>query len=207
MIINGSLRGAIGNSGALAKRAAQVLTNELDQQVTELTLTDPLPTIREVYDLLIACDGFVVVTGVYWNNWSSPLQRFIEVTTAFENAPAFFGKPVACAVTMDSVGGIEVAARLQAVFGGLGCWNPPCSTLVLSRTGQEAIDASAGKDNDPNNDVWGMEDLSIVLQNLVTAAAMPRNNWMAWTHTGLVIPDGPWPGEGSLDMGTPKFLL
>jgi len=207
MIINGSLRGAVGNSGALAKRAAQVLTNELDQQVTVLTLTDPLPTIRAVYDLLTGCDGFVVVTGVYWNNWSSPLQRFIEVTTAFENTPAFFGKPVACAVTMDSVGGIEVAARLQAVFGGLGCWSPPCSTLVLSRTGQEAMEASAGKEHDPNNDVWRMEDLSIVLQNLVTAAAMPRNNWIAWPHTELVIPDGPWPGEGSLDMGTPKFLL
>jgi chromate reductase len=207
MIINGSLRGAAGNSGAVSKQAAQVLTNGLQQQATVLTLTDPLPTIREVYELLAGCDGFLVITGVYWNNWSSPLQRFIEVTTAFENTPAFFGKPVACAVTMDSVGGIEVAARLQAVFGGLGCWSPPCSTVVLSRTGQEAIDASTGSANDPNNDVWRMDDLQIVLQNLVIAAAMPRNNWVAWPHTELVIPDGPWPGEGPLDMGTPKFLL
>ena len=134
------------------------------------------------------------------------MQRFIEVTTAFENTPAYFGKPVACAVTMDSVGGIEVAARLQAVFGGLGCWSPPCSTVVLSRTGQEAIDASTGNEDDPNNDVWRMDDLQIVLQNLVTAAAMPRHNWVAWPHTELQIPDGPWPGEGPLDLGTPKFL-
>jgi multimeric flavodoxin WrbA len=196
MIINGSLRGAAGNSGAVAKQAAQVLTSGLQQQATVLTLTDPLPTIREVYEQLTSCDGFLVITGVYWNNWSSPLQRFIEVTTAFENTPAFFGKPVACAVTMDSVGGIEVAARLQAVFGGLGCWSPPCSTVVLSRTGQEAIDASAGSANDPNNDVWRMDDLTIVLQNLVIAAAMPRHNWVAWPHIELVIPDGPWPGYG-----------
>lgn len=206
MIINGSLRGAVGNSGAVAKQAAQMLVNDYKQQVTLLTLTDALPTVRQVYDGLAACDALLVISGVYWNNWSSPLQRFIEVTTAFENTPAFFGKPVACAVTMDSVGGIEVAARLQAVFGGLGCWSPPCSTVVLSRTGQEAIEASAGKEDDPNNDVWRIDDLSVVLQNLVTAAAMPRNNWMAWPHTELVIPDGPWPGEGPLDLGTPKFL-
>jgi chromate reductase len=206
LIINGSLRGTAGNSGALAKQTAHILVNELKQQATLLTLTDPQPTIREVYDLLASCDGFLVVTGVYWNNWSSPLQRFIEVTTAFENTPAFFGKPVACAVTMDSVGGIEVAARLQAVFGGLGGWSPPCSTIVLSRTGQEAMAASAGQECDPNEDVWRMDDLPIVLQNLATAAAMPRNNWIAWPHTELIIPDGPWPNEGPLNMGSPKFL-
>ncbi|WP_236386680.1 NAD(P)H-dependent oxidoreductase [Chitinophaga filiformis] len=206
LIINGSLRGAAGNSGALAKQAAQVLVNDLQQEVSVLTLTDPLPGIREVYDLLTSCDGFLVITGVYWNNWSSPLQQFIEVTTAFENTPAFFGKPVACAVTMDSVGGIEVAGRLQAVFGGLGCWSPPCSVIVLSRTGQEAVAASAGQEDDPNEDVWRMADLSAVLQNLVTAAGMPRNNWIAWPHSALTIPDGPWPGKGPLDLGSPRFL-
>ncbi|AEW00331.1 FMN reductase [Niastella koreensis] len=205
LIINGSLRGAAGNSGAVAKQAAEMLKG-LQHQATLLTLTDPLPTIREVYELLTGCDGLLVITGVYWNNWSSPLQRFIEVTTAFENTPAYFGKPVACAVTMDSVGGIEVAARLQAVFGGLGCWSPPCSTVVLSRTGQEAIEASTGNEDDPNNDVWRIADLQIVLQNLTMAAAMPRHNWVAWPHTELKISDGPWPGEGPLDLGTPKFL-
>lgn len=206
LIINGSLRGTTGNSGAVAKQAAQVLVNDFQQEAIQLTLTDPLPMIRDVYDLLTGCDGFLVVTGVYWNNWSSPLQRFIEVTTAFENTPAFFGKPVACAVTMDSVGGIEVAARLQAVFGGLGCWSPPCSTIVLSRTGQEAMAASVGKENDPNEDVWRIADLSIVLQNLASAVGMPRNNWVAWPHTELTIPDGPWPVDGVLDMGSPRFL-
>jgi chromate reductase len=206
LIINGSLRGTVGNSYALARQAEEMLVNNFQQSATLLTLTDPLPTVNGVYELLAACDGFLVVTGVYWNNWSSPLQRFVEVATAFENTPAFFGKPVACAVTMDSVGGIEVAARLQAVFGGLGCWSPPCSTLVLSRTGQEAMDATAGKEDDPNEDVWRMDDLHIVLQNLITAAAIPRSNWIAWPHSELIIPNGPWPEKGPLDMGTPKFL-
>lgn len=206
LIINGSLRGTAGNSAAVAKQAALILVNELKQQATLLTLTDPQPTVQTVYDLLVSCDGFLVVTGVYWNNWSSSLQRFIEVTTAFENTPAFFGKPVACAVTMDSVGGMEVAARIQAVFGGLGCWTPPCSTLVISRTGQEAMAASAGQEEDLNKDVWRLEDFPIVLQNLATAAAMPRNHWIAWPHAELMIPNGPWPDTGPLNMGTPKFL-
>lgn len=206
LIINGSLRGTAGNSYAVSKHAEQLLVNELQQQVTLLTLTDPQPSINDMYKLLFNSDAFLVVTGVYWNNWSSPLQRFVEITTAFENTPAFFGKPVASAVTMDSVGGIEVAARLQAVFGGLGCWSPPCSTVVLSRTGQEAMDASAGSEDDPNEDVWRLDDLQIVLKNLVTAAAMPRNNWLAWPHTELIIPNGPWPDKGPIDMGTPKFL-
>jgi chromate reductase len=206
LLINGSLRGAAGNSAAVATHAARVLVNGLQQQAAVLTVTDPQPTIREVYNLLAGCDGFLVITGVYWNNWSSPLQRFIEVATTFENTPAFFGKPVACAVTMDSVGGLEVAARLHAVFGGLGCWSPPCSTVVLSRTGQEAMAASAGSDDDPNADVWRLDDLQVVLKNLAAAAAMPRHHWVAWPHTELTIPDGPWPDKGPLDMGTLQFL-
>ncbi|RFM33497.1 NAD(P)H-dependent oxidoreductase [Chitinophaga silvisoli] len=202
LVLNGSLRGNTGNSAVLANHAVTLL----GQQATMLTLSDQLPGIREVYDLLASCDGILVVSGVYWNNWSSPLQRFIEVVSAFENTPAFFGKPVACAVSMDSVGGIEVAARLHAVFSGLGCWSPPCATVVVSRTGQEAIAASAGMDDDPNEDVWRMDDLSIVVHNLVTAAAMPRDNWKAWPHSALHIPDGPWPANGALDLESPKFL-
>ncbi|SFW27437.1 NAD(P)H-dependent oxidoreductase [Chitinophaga sancti] len=202
LIINGSLRGTSGNSAALAKHAAAIL----GKQATILTLSDPLPGIREMYQLLASSAGFLVISGVYWNNWSSPLQRFIEVVSAFENTPAFFGKPVACAVSMDSVGGIEVAARLHGVFGGLGCWTPPCSTLVISRTGQEAIAASAGKENDPNEDVWRLDDLSVVLHNLQTAAAMPQPAWKAWPHRELQIADGPWPGSGALDLESPKFL-
>lgn len=206
LIINGSLRGATGNSAAVMSAAVKILADDLQQTVKQLTLAGPMPPVREVYDLLVDCDALLVISGVYWNNWSSPLQRFIEVTTAFENTPAFFGKPVACAVTMDSVGGIEVAARLQAVFGGLGCWSPPCSTLVLSRTGQEAMAASAGQQDDLNEDVWRMTDLSIVLQNLTTAAGMSRDKWIAWPHSELTVPDGPWPESGALDMGSPKFL-
>lgn len=201
LIINGAIRGAAGNSGALANAALQQLPG-----ASLLDLTAPPATIKAVHELLLAHDAFLIVTGVYWNNWGSPLQRFLEVATAFENSPAFFGKPVACAVTMDAVGGIEVAARIHAAFSGLGCWSPPCSSLVLSRVAQEAINASREVVDNPNEDVWRIDDLVIVLKNLVTAASMNSSAWVAWPHVALKISDGPWPATGILDMQTPRFL-
>ena len=171
-----------------------------------INLSEPKPDIKKVYDLLSESDGFLIVTGTYWNNWSSSLQRFIEVITTFENTPALFGKPIACAVSVDSVGGADVAARIHAVFSGLGCWSPPCSTLVVSRIGQEAVAASKGKMNDPNEDVWRVEDIEIVLQNLVTASDMQRTSWIAWPHTKLKIANDQWPENGDLDLGSQVFL-
>lgn len=206
LVLNASLRGTTGNSWALVSKAKDWFGQEKNLSVEVLTLTDPMPATQQVYDLLAAADGFLVVTGVYWNSWSSPLQRFLEVATAFENTPAFFGKPVACAVTMDSVGGTDVASRLQGVFSGLGCWSPPCSTLVLSRVGLEAIAASAGQPDDPNEDVWRPDDLVIVWKNLVAAMQVSRVQWVAWPHVTLPAPEGAWPGTGPLDMGSPRFL-
>ena len=174
LIINGSIRGNRGNSGALAKIAEALITSNLAATASIIHLAEPKPSIKEVYDLLTRSDGFLIVTGTYWNNWGSPLQRFIEVATAFENSPAFFGKPLACAITMDSVGGVEVAARIQAVFSGLGCWSPPCSTVVISRVGQEAILASKEQMEDANEDVWRVTDLNIILKNLITATTLPN---------------------------------
>lgn len=205
LIINGSVRGKKGNSWKLAKIAAQLLKAQGVKPII-LNLSEPKPAIKQVYDLLDASDALLIVSGTYWSNWGSPLQRFIEVITAFENSPALLGKPVAAAVTMDSVGGAEVAARIQAVFSGLGCWQPPCSTLVLSRIAQEAIAASAGSKDDPNEDVWRTDDISIVLKNLVAATAVDKSIWTSWPHIRSKIPGGEWPETGDLDFRTPKFI-
>lgn len=206
LIINGSIRGEDGNSWGLKNIAEKVLVEDLKANCISLTLTNLLGTVKEVYDLLVSSDAFLIITGVYWNNWSSCLQRFIEVATAFENSPAFFGKPVACAVSMDSVGGIEVAGRIHSVFSGLGCWSPPCSTLVISRIGQEAVLASRGMDDDPNKDVWRLDDIKIVLKNLVNATQFDKKSWISWPHVELKIPTEKWPESGSLNMNTPRFL-
>ncbi len=206
LIINGSIRGKKGNSWKLSKIAEKVLKSEHSAYVSIINLSEPKPSIKEVYDILNSSDGFLVVSGTYWNNWGSPLQRFIEIITTFENSPALFGKPLACAVTMDSVGGAEVASRIQSVFSGLGCWNPPCSTLVVSRVGQEAVLSSKGQTEDPNEDVWRVDDIDIVLKNLVTATTLQNNLWVSWPHIELKIPNGKWPEIGTLDLDTPKFI-
>ncbi|WP_118972548.1 flavodoxin family protein [Taibaiella koreensis] len=206
LILNGSLRGDRGNSHALVQYAQTLIAARPDATSAVLTLAAIRDSVEAVYEQLCGCDGLLVVSGVYWNSWSSPMQRFVEVATAFEQSPAFWGKPVACAVSMDSVGGVEVAARIHGTFSGLGCWSPPCSTLVVSRVGQEAIQASQGKPDDPNDDVWRPEDLETVIGNLLRAAAWDRTGWQQWPHVGLQPLSGPWPGQGELDMGTPLFL-
>jgi len=205
LIINGSVRGMQGNSGSIAQKALTYLNSKKDITATILTLTDPMPDIKAVYHLLAGHDGFLVISGVYWNNWGSPLQKFIEIVTVFENSPAFFGKPVACAISMDSVGGIETAGRLHAVFSGFGCWSPPCSTLVISRVGQEAVDATKGTANDPNEDVWRLDDIEVVLDNLVVSTQI-NGKWISWPHVELSIAEGPWPDTGAVDLGSPRFL-
>lgn len=207
VVLNGSIRGDEGNSGAFAEQALRYMRMHHSHiQVQVLHLAGSMPSVPQVYSLLEEADGFLVISGVYWNSWGSPLQRFIEVATAFENSPAFFGKPIACAISMDSVGGSDVAARLQAAFAGLGCWSSPCSTLVVSRVGLEAIQKTKGTVDDPNEDVWRPSDLEIVLDNLAQAVAIDRSLWKAWPHVELDVPRGEWPTGGLLDLGAPKFI-
>ncbi len=205
LIVNGSVRGNLGNSAAIAEKAADIINQSNKGKATILTLTNPMPGIIQVQELLLAHDAFLIISGVYWNNWGSPLQKFIEVFTSCENTPVFWGKPVGCIVSMDSVGGVEVAGRLHAVFSGLGCWSPPCTTLVLSRVGQEAIEASKGLDDDPNEDVWRLDDMEVVIENLLRATTLDCE-WKAWPHVAYKLTDAPWPTTGPLDIGGPKFI-
>jgi len=205
LIINGSLRGGSGNCGRLAELALSEAAAHEAAAVSVLTLADPMPPIEAVQQLLEAADGFLVLSGVYWNSWGSPLQRFLEVATVFENSPVFFGKPVACAVTMDSVGGSDIAARIHASFAGLGCWSPPCAALVVSRIAEFAVAQSRGSADDPNEDVWRIDDLRVVIRNLLAAARL-EGDWTSWKNVSLHIEGGPWPESGSLDLGSPRFV-
>lgn len=205
LILNGSIRGKTGNCASVAAGATAMLERLPDISVSTLVLADPMPALGAVQQSLLAADAFLVVSGVYWNSWGSPLQRFLEVATIFENGAEFFGKPLAAVVTMDSVGGTDVAARMHASFSGLGCWSPPCSTLVVSRVAEYAVAQTARWPEDPNEDVWRIADLEVVLRNLVTAARL-RGEWVAWDKTALRLEGGDWPGTGSLDLGSLRFL-
>lgn len=194
-----------GNSGriiGMLEKNAEPLDSG---SVEVLTVTEQMPTVKEIKNLLSKHDSFLVVSGNYWGSWSSSLQRFIEVVTAYENTPVFFGKPMACVISMDSVGGMDLAARLHSVFSGFGCWSPPCSTVVLSRTAQEAIAASRNRDGDSNEDVWRPSDIDFLVENLLVSEKI-KAPWKAWPHLEFKIDEGAWPETGPIDFGEEPFL-
>jgi NAD(P)H-dependent FMN reductase len=205
LVLNGSLRGPDGNTGWLLGYAAERLADRCD--VDALHLADPLPDLDALADRLRAADALIVGTGVYWQSWGSPLQRFLEVFTPHENTDLFFGKPVACLVTMDSVGGSELAARLVAVFTALGCLVPPCTTLVVSRVALEA----SGRPRplalaSPNDNVLFLDDLDVVLDNVLEGSRAGRQRYRPWGVRALTAAVGPYPATGRLDLGSPRFL-
>jgi len=206
LIINASIRGQQGNSYAIALSAKNYIEKTQSANAEIYDLTHPKNTIQEVYTLLKNADGYIIISGTYWNNISSTLQRFIEVCTPFENTDAFFGKPVSTIISMDSVGGIEVANKIISAFSGLGCWTPPCSTIILSRLGEEAVKQTQDWENDPNEDVWRLEDIEILIDNLTIAIQMEREKWKVWPNIKLHLEDGKWPECGDLNMDNPKFF-
>jgi chromate reductase len=186
LIINGSLRGEEGDGYRLALKALEYAKQHEGVHAKIFSLASQQSSAKELYELLEAADGFVVISGTYWNNISSLLQHFAEVCTAFENSPAFFGKPITALVTMDSVGGVEVANKIHHIFQGLGCWSPPCSTVVISRIGEKAVQDSIANGDDENDDVWRISDIEITIQNLITATTFPRNEWKCWPFKRLI---------------------
>jgi chromate reductase len=208
LLLNGSLRGPEGNTGWLLQRAAERLASAGHETAT-LHLADPLPDLATLASTLRSADGFVVGTGVYWQSWGSPLQRFLEVFTPHENTDLFFAKPVATVVTMDSVGGSELAARLTGVMTSLGCTAAPCSTLVVSRVALEARGPAGLRpltEHDPNDDVWSLDDLEVVLHNLVEATPDGQRHYRPWAVRSLTPAVGAYPATGRLDLGSPRFL-
>ncbi len=206
LIINASIRGQQGNSYAIALSAKNYIEKTQNANVEIYDLTHPKSTVQEVYALLEKTDAYIVISGTYWNNISSTLQRFIEVCTPFENTNAFFGKPVSTIISMDSVGGIEVANKIISSFSGLGCWTPPCSTIILSRLGEEAVKLTQDFEDDPNEDVWRLEDIEILIDNLIIASQIEKKKWKVWPNIQLHLENGQWPESGDLNMDNPKFL-
>lgn len=203
LLLNGSLRADAGNTGWLLAEAGARL-ERLGAEVVTWHLAGPMPPVEEVLTGLREAEAFVVGTGVYWHGWGSPLQRFLEVFTPHEGTDAFFGKPVSALVTMDSVGGSELAARLLHVFGSLGCLVPPCSTLVLSRLALRHGDGVRPLAED--DDVWSLADLDVVLHNTLAGRPGGDRDWRGWGCRALRAPRGPYPEAGPLDLGSPRFL-
>ncbi|HKO48040.1 MAG TPA: NAD(P)H-dependent oxidoreductase [Polyangiaceae bacterium] len=199
LLLNGSLRGIDGNTARLLQRAAESLP--VTWQADALCLADYSGTVEALVDRLAEADAFLIGSGVYWGSWGSPLQRFLEVISSHELSRCFLGKPAGALISADSVGGLDVAQRLLGAFSLLGCLVPPLSCVVLSR----AACAASFADPEANADVWQLEDLEIVVQNLVLARASAETIWATWPVRQLARIEGEYPAHGALGAGLEKF--
>jgi NAD(P)H-dependent FMN reductase len=197
LIINGALRGAGGNTARVLAGARTRFASELD--VRDLVLAEYTGTVEAMAHELQQADAFLFATGVYWGSWGSPMQRFLEVMTWLEGSDALVGKPAGVVVTMDSVGGQDVAQRLLAVLATLGCLVPPMPMVVVSRL-STAVEGAPG-----NEDVWRVDDIHGLVENLRIAGAARSLPWRSWAFERTVAPSGPYPAAGPLDLGLPSF--
>lgn len=206
LALNGGVRGDDGDA-AEAMRAALAFAGDVD--VAPVTLAMYKGTVEAMVQLVTDADALLFATGTYWSSWGSPLQRFLEVMTPLEATPAFLGKPAACVVTMDSVGGVDVGARLLGALSTMGCATAPFPLVVLSRVGF-AVQGKPGFD-----DVWQPRDLEVTMANLVAHARVARDARnaatrehapVAWSVDKGRLPKGPWPATGPLDLGFPRMM-
>jgi NAD(P)H-dependent FMN reductase len=200
LLLNGSVRGSTGNTARLLAHAAELLPS--GWQGDTLSLAEYSGSIEALVERLLAADALLLGSGVYWGSWGSPLQRFLEIISAFELSPCFMGKPVGAALSVDSVGGLDIAQRLLGAFSLMGCVVPPLSTLVVSRVGTAATRA----DPVANEDVWQIADLDVVVQNLILAQSARAVPWATWPVRKLARVEGPYPAHGVLAAGLDKFV-
>lgn len=163
LIVNGSLGGDEGNTAQVLSRAKPLLEDRAE--LIELTLAKE-PSLEKIASELQRADAFVFATGTYWDSWGSPLQLFFERTTDLEAGDTWLGKPAAVIVTMHSVGGKEVLSRLQGVLSTLGAFIPPMSGMAYSLAGHLALQ---GPENEFQKDIWQLEDLKVIANNLIVA--------------------------------------
>jgi NAD(P)H-dependent FMN reductase len=197
LFLNGSVRGRSGDSNTLIEAARGYLP--ADATCDEVVLADYDGSVEALAGRLRASDILLCVTGVYWSSWGSPLQRFFEVFASFELSDCFLGKPAGVLVSMDSVGGADVAQRLQGVLGWFGCLAPPLSSVVISRVGASARGRAGFED------VFQLEDIEVVVQNLFTAADAGEKRWRTWPIQRAGAAAGPYPHSGVLETGIARL--
>tara|TARA_R110000868_G_scaffold197846_5_gene444069 strand:- start:2209 stop:2874 length:666 start_codon:yes stop_codon:yes gene_type:complete len=203
LIINGSYNGEAGQSALIANK----ISKELCQQNDFKTLTLKTETDKDQWDeLLNWADGFIFLTGTYWDSWGSPLQSFFEQTTEWETSERWLGKPAICIVTMHSVGGKSILSRLQGVLSTLGLSLPPLSGLVFSLTTK--LLQSSGSDH--ADDFWQLDEINHLFHNLNVQIELNQKlmpNWSAWNVDRADV-KRPWLKESDFTLqGIDQKLL
>jgi NAD(P)H-dependent FMN reductase len=200
VVLNGSLRGEDGDGAALSARV-RARAEALGHSVDCVVLATLGGSVQALVDRLARADGFVVVTGTYWGSWGSPLQRFFEHLTPCEATPVFLGKPCAAVVSMDSVSGAEVGARLLSVLNLFGCAVVPLGLVALSRVGR-VVEHDADY-----ADVWQLRDVDVLVENVSRAMSTTTKPTVAWeVHRDSAALDLDYRAPGALAVGVPGLL-
>ena len=183
LILNGSPSGHKGNCEVLIRNLTAKIKNNSEWKKTKVQIIQ-LSEIKwtsvetkKVFARIEMAQGFIFVTGTYWDSWGSPLQIFLENVTPLEGGSAFLGKPAVVLVLNHSVGGKGVLSRLQGVLSTLGCFIPPMSGMVYSWVSQQVLKKSSPED--AQSDLWSLEDLTQILENFKKALLI-QVKWTSW---------------------------
>jgi len=177
-IINGAIGGKNGNTGSLIKKIRKKI-NKIDPnikiKILHLHKDFFWPKVRHI---IKESDALIFCTGTYWDSWGSNMQQLFEKMTEIEGKKHLLGKPAGVIVTMHSVGGKEVASRMQGVLCSMGCVLPPFSAFAYIYADHVAHQSRyLGKKL--LDDVWHIEDLQAFLSNIIKYAK-DEKDWQVW---------------------------
>lgn len=173
VLFNGSPQGRKGNCQKLIHQIQKSLKSQASLEVIHLSEKRSLKPVLEKFK---AADGFIFVTGTYWDSWGSPLQKLLEDMTALEGCVDLLGKPCAVFVLMHSVGGKGVLSRLQGVLSTMGFLIPPMGGMVYSLASDLALKNSKSSHKD---DFWALDDIHRILKNLLLSLEI-KVAWQVW---------------------------
>jgi len=191
-IVNGSIGGKNGNTASLIQKIRKKINKiykTIKIKILHLHKDFFWPKVRHV---IKESDALIFCTGTYWDSWGSNMQQLFEKMIEIEGKKHLLGKPAGVIVTMHSVGGKEVASRMQGVICSMGCVLPPFSAFAYSYADHVAHQSRyLGKKL--LDDVWHIEDLESFLYNII-AYANGTKDWRVWEYldTETYNPSSVW---------------
>jgi len=169
LIINGALGGRVGNTAMLLKKIKRMTHKSYPDVKIKIIHLHPSFSWNRVKLSIKKADGLIFASGTYWDSWGSPMQQLFEKMTVLEGSKYLVGKPACAIITMHSVGGKEVCSKILGNLVSLGCMIPPFAGFAYSYADHVAHKSrTSGKKL--LDDVWHIQDLQALLNNLIRAA-------------------------------------
>lgn len=181
LFVNGSLFGTESNTFSLVEKLGKFLS---EYEIVHLNLSEN-KNHKIIVELIDEADGFIFGTGTYWQSWSSYLQSFFEEMVRYEGDKIWMNKPFCTVVTMHSIGGMDVASRIQSNLSLFGLVVPPMCCIVHSY-----VNTLLTKISDECN-IWGERDLEIIANNLKVAIEN-KSSYQSWMENVIDEPHIRW---------------